>query len=82
MESDSNAKVEIIQVGVAVQKLRHLAKGRDPFNFLLILGHFRQVFPDGLFDKQALGVLGQYGKAAVEQLRRLDFFYRSITFPR
>ena len=53
-------------MGVAVQKLRHLAKGRDPFNFLLILGHFRQVFPDSLFDKQALGILGQHGKAAVE----------------
>ena len=64
---------------MAVQQVRDLAGGRDGGNlFLLRPGgqHLQEVLPDRLFHEQALGVLGQHGEIAPEQLRPPEFLHR------
>ena len=60
---------------MAVQKLRNLAEGRNAVNSCFVFGHFRKIFFDRFFHKQALRVLGEHCKAAMEQLRRFVFLH-------
>ena len=63
-------------VGMAFQQRRNLADFRRFPDILLVLGHFLQIFQHGFPDEQALGILGQHGKAAPEQLLRFILLHR------
>ena len=63
-------------IGVAVQQMFNFTDSRNFRNLLFVPGHLRQIFPDSFLHKQALGVLGQHGKAAAEQFCCLIFFDR------
>ena len=60
---------------MAAEKGFNLAQPGNFGNGGSILRHFLQLLPDGFLYKQALGILGQHGKTAPEQLGRLVFFH-------